>query len=219
MVPIREPKTYKILLADEQTLVREGLAAICNSQPFFTVSDQCSEGMAALRRIEEDRPDIAVLDLGLTDIHALEIVKRVKSANLPTRMIVISPRNDRKTILDALRTGVNGIVLKSAPASQMIEAFEQVLGGGIYIAPQVELNHLFASKDSRPRNPIDTLSTREHQVFQLMVEGNRAKEIAARLDLSPKTVDTYRASLMRKLDIHDVASLVKFAIQNSYNNA
>ena len=194
-------------------------SAICNSQPFFTVSDQCSEGMAALRRIEEDRPDIAVLDLGLTDIHALEIVKRVKSANLPTRMIVISPRNDRKTILDALRTGVNGIVLKSAPASQMIEAFEQVLGGGIYIAPQVELNHLFASKDSRPRNPIDTLSTREHQVFQLMVEGNRAKEIAARLDLSPKTVDTYRASLMRKLDIHDVASLVKFAIQNSYNNA
>lgn len=216
MVPILEPKTYRILLADEQTLVREGLAALCNSQPFFEVCAQCSEGMVALRLIQEQRPDIAVLDLGLTDIHALEIVRRVKEAALPTKMVVLSSRNDRKAVLEALRCGVNAFLLKSAPANQMVEAFEQVLGGGIYIAPQVEFTEIFAAgKRQGSSHPLDMLSAREHQVFQLIVEGIRAKEIAARLELSPKTVDTYRASLMRKLDIHDVAGLVKFAIQHS----
>jgi DNA-binding NarL/FixJ family response regulator len=96
----------------------------------------------------------------------------------------------------------------------MIEAFEQVLDGSVYVSPQLELNKIFTSNPkTAPEDPIDALSAREYQVFSFLVEGVRAKEIAARLELSPKTVDTYRASLMRKLDIHDVAGLVKFAIQ------
>jgi DNA-binding NarL/FixJ family response regulator len=96
----------------------------------------------------------------------------------------------------------------------MLEAFEQVLDGSVYVSPQLELSKIFVSgAKSEPEDPIDALSGREYQVFSMLVEGVRAKEIAARLELSPKTVDTYRASLMRKLDIHDVAGLVKFAIQ------
>jgi DNA-binding NarL/FixJ family response regulator len=214
MVPIREPKTYSILLADDLTLVREGLAALCESQPHLRVVGQCSEGAVALRIIEEQRPDIAVLDLNLPDLYTLEIVRRVKEANLPTRIVVLSTRKDRKTVVEALRCGVNAFLLKSGPSNQLLEAFDQILAGGVYVAPQLELDKVFApGNKSAPDDPIEALSAREYQVFTFLVDGIRAKEIAARLELSPKTVDTYRASLMRKLDIHDVAGLVKFAIQ------
>ena len=214
MVPIREPQTYSVLIAEELALVREGLAALCEAQPRFRVVGQCSEGVVALRLIEQQRPDIAVLDLNLPDLFTLEVVRRVKEANLSTRMVVLSTRRDRKTVVEALRCGVNAFLLKSAPSIQLLEAFEQVLDGGIYVSPQLELNKIFnPGEKAGPDDPIESLSAREFQVFSLLVDGIRAKEIAARLELSPKTIDTYRASLMRKLDIHDVAGLVKFAIQ------
>jgi DNA-binding NarL/FixJ family response regulator len=214
MVPIREPKTYSILLADDLTLVREGLAALCEAQPMYKVVGQCSEGAAALRLIESQRPDIAVVDLNLPDLFSLEIVRRVKEADLPTKIVILSTRRDRKTVVEALRCGVSAFLLKQASSTQLLEAFEQILDGGIYVSPQLELNKIFASSQrSSMDDPLDLLSAREYQVFSLLVEGVRAKEIAARLELSPKTVDTYRASLMRKLDIHDVAGLVKVAIQ------
>src|SRR5215472_10669469 len=220
MVPVREPKTYSILLADDLTLVREGLAALCHAQPGFRVIGQCSEGAAALRLIEAKRPDIAVLDLNLADLHTLELARRVRDANVSTRIVVLSTRRDRKTVVEALRSGVNAFLLKSAPWNQLIEAFDQVLDGGVYVSPELELNKIFnANGRTEPDDPLETLSMREHQVFSLLVEGIRAKEIAARLDLSPKTVDTYRASLMRKLDIHDVAGLVKFAIQRDLTSS
>ncbi len=220
MVPIREPKTYSILLADDLTLVREGLAALCESQPHYRVVGQCSEGAVALRNIESLRPDIAVLDLNLRDLFTLEIVRRVKEAKLPTRIVVLSTRKDRKTVVEALRAGVNAFLLKSGPSNQLLEAFEQVLDGGIYVSPSLELDKIFSSSNkNQPEDPLESLSAREYQVFSLLIEGVRAKEIAARLELSPKTVDTYRASLMRKLDIHDVAGLVKFAIHRDLTSS
>ena len=219
MVPIREPKTYSVLLADDLTLVREGLAALCQAGPSYRVVGQCSEGAVALRMIEAQPPDIAVLDLNLPDLFTLEIVRRIRLANLPTKIVVLSTRRDRKTVVEALRCGVHAFLLKSAPSNQLLEAFEQVLDGGIYVSPQLELNKIFGPGQKAAEDPLESLSAREYQVFTLLVEGVRAKEIAARLELSPKTVDTYRASLMRKLDIHDVAGLVKFAIQRNLTSS
>jgi DNA-binding NarL/FixJ family response regulator len=220
MVPVRERKTYSILLADDLTLVREGLAALCKGQPAYRVIGQCSEGASALRLIETNRPDIAVLDLNLTDLHTLELVRRVRAAEISTRIVVLSTRRDRKTIVEALRSGVNAFLLKSAPWDQLLEAFNQVLDGSVYVSPELELNKIFGTNgNGASEDPLEALSAREHQVFSLLVEGVRAKEIASRLYLSPKTVDTYRASLMRKLDIHDVAGLVKFAIQRDLTSA
>lgn len=213
MVPIRERKTYSVLLADDLTLVREGLAALCAVHAQFQVMGQCSDGASALRMIESHKPDLAVLDLNLPNLFTMEIVRRVRDANLPTKIVVLSIRKDRKTVVEALRSGVNGFLLKSAPSSELLEAMDQVLEGSIYISPQLELNKIFSTNHkNQPDDPLDLLSAREYQVFSLLIEGVRAKEIAARLELSPKTIDTYRASLMRKLDIHDVAGLVKFAI-------
>jgi DNA-binding NarL/FixJ family response regulator len=213
MVPIRERKPYSVLLADDLTLVREGLAALCAAHAQYKVVGQCSEGAAALRMIESQRPDVAVLDLNLPDLFTMEIVRRVRDANLPTKIVVLSIRRDRKTVVEALRCGVSGFLLKTASSTELLEALEQVLEGSIYVSPQLELNKIFATNQkATPDDPLDLLSAREYQVFSLLIEGIRAKEIAARLELSPKTIDTYRASLMRKLDIHDVAGLVKFAI-------
>ncbi len=128
---------------------------------------------------------------------------------------MFSVRKDRKTVLEVFRTGACGFVLKTSSAEQMADALAQFTQGGIYVSPQIEVMSLFGENASRLSNedPLESLSSREFQVFSLLVEGIRAKEIAARLSLSPKTVDTYRSSLMRKLDIHDVAGLVKFAIR------
>jgi two-component system response regulator NreC len=214
MVPVREPKTYSILLADDLTLVREGLAALCEAQVQYRVVSQCADGATAMRLIESQKPDIAVLDLNLPDLFTLEIVRKLREAQVSTRIVVLSTRKDRKTVVEALRAGVSAFLLKSGPANHLLEAFEQILDGGIYVSPSLEFDKIFSpGQKSAPEDPLEALSAREYQVFCLLVEGTRAKEIAARLDLSPKTIDTYRASLMRKLDIHDVAGLVKFAIQ------
>jgi len=209
MVPVQEPKTYGILIADDLMLVREGLAALCQAQPGFRVVGQCAEGTVALRLIETLRPEIAVLDLHLRDLVTTELVRRVREANLPTKTVVLSLRRDRKTVVEALRCGVNAFLLKSDPSIHLLQALDHVLDGGIYISPQLKFDE----------DPLAALSAREFQIFTLMVGGVRAKEIAARLGLSPKTIDTYRVSMMRKLDIHDVPRLVKFAVHRNLTSS
>jgi DNA-binding NarL/FixJ family response regulator len=164
MVPIRERKTYSVLLADDLTLVREGLAALCAAHAQYQVVGQCSEGATALRMIETQKPDLAVLDLNLPDLFTMEIVRRVRDANLPTKIVVLSVRKDRKTVVEALRCGVSGFLLKSAPSSELLEALEQVLEGSIYVSPQLELNKIFSTNHKNsPDDPLDLLSAREYQ--------------------------------------------------------
>lgn len=210
-----ETGTASILIADELTLVREGLAALCNSVPGFRVVAQAGTAEAALAAIQRLEPAIALLDMALSDLAATEVIRRVQDQGLMTRCAVFSVRKDRKTVLEALRTGACGYLLKSSSSEQMADALGQFIQGGIYVSPQIEVMSLFGESHGRnhAEDPVDSLSSREFQVFSLLVDGIRAKEIAARLALSPKTVDTYRSSLMRKLDIHDVAGLVRFAIK------
>jgi len=213
--PVIKPRQAEILIADELTLMREGLSALCNSIPGFTVVSQVGTAAAALAEMERLQPDLALLDWNLADLAATEVIRRVRALNLRTRCAVFSQRKDKKTVLEVLRTGACGFLLKTSTYDQMAEALLQFANGGIYVSPQIEVMSLFGEPNSRSHSedPIESLSSREYQVFTLLVEGIRAKEIAARLQLSPKTVDTYRSSLMRKLDIHDVAGLVKFAIK------
>jgi DNA-binding NarL/FixJ family response regulator len=213
--PVAQSQSIEILIADELTLMREGLSALCNSIPGFTVVSQVGTASAALAEIQRLQPDLALLDWNLADLAVTEVIRKVREQNLPTRCAVFSQRKDKKTVLEVLRTGACGFLLKTSTSDQMAEALAQFTHGGIYVSPQIEVMSLFGDSNSRGQaeDPIESLSSREYQVFTLLVEGIRAKEIAARLQLSPKTVDTYRSSLMRKLDIHDVAGLVKFAIK------
>jgi DNA-binding NarL/FixJ family response regulator len=209
-----EPRLVDILLADELTLMREGLTALCNSIPGYRVVSQVGSGSAALGEIERLQPAIALLDSALSDLATTEVIRRVRESGFRTRCAVFSVRKDRKTVLEMLRIGACGYLLKSSSSDQMVDALSQFTQGGIYVSPQIEVMSLFGERGRKSaEDPLENLSSREFQVFTLLVEGVRAKEIAARLSLSPKTVDTYRSSLMRKLDIHDVAGLVKFAIR------
>jgi DNA-binding NarL/FixJ family response regulator len=203
-----------IIVAEEFRLVREGLARLCESSGRFQVVDQCCDGAAALQAIQLQRPDVAVIDLNLPRLFSLEIVRKIREQQLNTKVIIVSVRGDRKLVLESLRSGANGFVLKSCCTQNLLDAIDQVIAGGVYVAPELQLEKIFITpRRNEPEDPLETLSSREYQVFSLLIDGVRAKEIAARLDLSPKTVDTYRAGLMRKLDIHDLAGLVKFAIQ------
>jgi DNA-binding NarL/FixJ family response regulator len=212
-----KPSPTRLIVASEQTLLLEGLASLCGAIANFEVSAKAGNGQQALEQIEHLKPDIALIDLELTDMLALEVIKRIVMSRIPTRCAVFSARKDRKTVMDALRSGACGFLLKNATRQQLDEALKNLMEGGIYVSPQIELASLVyeGQQHQRTADPLDSLSSREYQVFSLLVEGVRAKEIAARLTLSPKTVDTYRASLMRKLEIHDVAGLVKFAMQRN----
>lgn len=203
-----------IVLAEELSLVREGIARLCEANGNFHVADQCSDGVAALDALERLRPDVAVVDFNIPKLFSLEVVRRIKELGAPTRFMILASKGDRKMALEALRSGANGFVLKSASTDHLLEGLHQVAAGSIYVSSELQFERIFlAPRRAEPEDPLETLSSREYQVFQLMIEGIRAKEIACRLNLSPKTIDTYRASLMRKLDIHDVPGLVKFAIQ------
>jgi DNA-binding NarL/FixJ family response regulator len=210
----RSAAIARILLADEFTLVREGLASLCGAFSGFEVVCQVGSGIAAVEAILRLEPDIALIDGALSDLAVCEVIRRVRQGGSKTKCALISGKRDRKTVLEALRCGACGYLLKDSSAAQLAEALNQLMQGGIYVSPQIEVMTLFTEGAGRvsPKNPLDHLSSREFQVFSLLVDGIRAKEIAARLALSPKTVDTYRSSLMRKLEIYDVAGLVKFAI-------
>jgi DNA-binding NarL/FixJ family response regulator len=209
-----ESETISIVLAEELTLVREGIAKLCERVQGCRVVAQCSDGVNALEAILLHKPDIAVIDLQVPRLFSLEVIRKAREAESMTRFLVLATRGDRKTALEALRAGANGFLLKSGPAAQFVDGLSHVSAGSVYVTPELQFEKVFfASKLPRNLDPLDNLSSREYQVFRLLIDGIRAKEIAARLELSPKTIDTYRASLMRKLDIHDVAGLVKFAIQ------
>jgi len=207
----------RLLIAEPLPLMREALGALCAHRGGFQVIGQCADGASAFRQIMELKPDVALLDLDLPEVHTLELLRRVRESASDTRMVLMSTRSDRKTVIESLRCGAQGFVLKSGSAQQLFDSLRQVRDGGVYISPSVEVEKIFGPQRGRKLedDPIESLSAREHQVFTMLVEGLRAKEIAARLAVSPKTIDTYRASMMRKLDIHDVAGLVKFAIHRN----
>jgi len=186
--PTSAARRAEILIADELTLMREGLSALCNSIAGYTAVSQVGTATAALAEIQRLQPDVALLDWNLADLAATEVIRRVRELGVRTRCAVFSQRKDKKTVLEALRTGACGFLLKTSTYDQMAEALTQFVNGGIYVSPQIEVMSLFGEPGSRSQadDPIETLSSREYQVFTLLVEGIRAKEIAARLQLSPK---------------------------------
>lgn len=205
-----------ILLADDFTLLREGLAAICERDGAYRVVAQCSDGIQAREALASHSPELAVIDFNLPAVSALELLGELRESGSSTRTVVMSAQRDRKVVMESLRAGARGVLLESDNSAEVLVGLEQVMNGGVCLSPSFSLPEVFgneAAEESQPPDPLDCLSTREFQVFSLLVDGVRAKEIAARLSLSPKTVDTYRASLMRKLNINHLPGLVRFAME------
>ena len=211
---MKENGKITVVLADDHTIVREGITLILQAEPDLEIVGQASDGSQALEMIRDLRPDVAIVDLNMPKLHGIEVIRRTRKSNTQVRMGVLSISRDEKIIVEALKIGANAYLLKDGPARHLIDAIHIIMEGGIYISPLLQPQALLASA-RRPAlaDPLESLSSREYQVFGFLVEGMRAKEIAARLDISPKTVDTYRSNVMRKLHIYDVPGLVKYALQ------
>jgi DNA-binding NarL/FixJ family response regulator len=205
-----------LVLADDHGIVREGIAAYCKAREEISVLGQCSNGEEAVAMILSLRPDFAILDLNMPGLGGLDVVRRVRQAKCPTRLIVLSINRDEAIIRELFRSGADGYVLKDGPARHLLDAINYVLDGGQYLTPLLRRDTVESTKEKR--DPLALLSKREYEVFSFLVDGMRPKDIARILDISPKTVDTYRANIMRKLDVDGIAGLVRFAIQRNLNS-
>lgn len=209
------PKQITVVIAEDQALIREGLVLVCQSRDLQVVA-QCADGLTALEAIRSLKPDFALLDLNMPKLSGVEVVRKVREAAIPTHCIILTISREESAIREALKVGVDGYLLKDGPPRHLTDAINYVRDGGVYVSPLLKVAGLLPStREAREDDPLAHLSRREHDVFFHLVNGLRAKEIANLLDISPKTVDTYRASLMRKLNIHDLVGLVKFAIEHN----
>lgn len=216
----QQTKTISIVLADDHSIVREGLAAFCDAQPELQIIGQCSDGLAAVEMIKSLAPYFAIIDLHMPKLHGLEVIRKVREANSQTKLVVLSISRDEKMVLEALRAGANGYLLKDGPARHLLDAISYIQDGGVYISPLLRRDYLLEAPRKAPvDDPLASLSRREYEVFSFLVDGMRPKDIAKLLDISPKTVDTYRSNIMRKLGIHDLVGLVKFAINRNLTSA
>jgi DNA-binding NarL/FixJ family response regulator len=162
------------------------------------------------------RPDFAILDLHMPGMTGVEVTRRLRSRGCTAKLLILSISRDEKTLIEALRAGADGYLLKDGPLRHLLDAINYVKDGGQYVSPLLGGAGLFTkSQTNLPEDPLASLSRRELEVFSYLVKGMRAKDIAELLQISPKTVDTYRGTLMRKLNVHDIVGLVKFAIERN----
>ncbi len=212
---MEDQKPPTIVLADDHAIVREGIAALCAANG-LQILGQCSEGAAAVEMITTLRPEFAILDMHMPGMTGLEVIRRVRVGGVATKLMILSISREESTVLEALRAGADGYLLKDGPTRHLLDAINFIRDGGVYVSPLLRGAGLFTKGDRPiPEDPLSSLSPREMEVFSYLVNGLRAKDIADLLEISPKTVDTYRAGLMRKLNVHDLVGLVKFAIERN----
>jgi DNA-binding NarL/FixJ family response regulator len=215
---MQESRETTVVLVDDHAIVREGLAAICSASG-MSILGQCSDGAAAVEMIAALKPDFAILDLNMPGLSGIEVIRRLRASACPAKLIILSISREEATVMEALRAGADAYLLKDGPSRHLLDAIGFVRDGGVYLSPLLRGVGFFARAETTPpEDPLASLSPRETEVFSYLVSGLRAKDIADLLDISPKTVDTYRASLMRKLNIHDLVGLVKFAIERKLTN-
>jgi DNA-binding NarL/FixJ family response regulator len=204
-----------VVLADDHAIVREGFAALCEANGMRVLA-QCSDGATAVETVLAQQPDFAILDLHMPGMTGVEAIRRLRNAGCATKLMILSISREDKTVIEALRAGADAYLLKDGPARHLLEAISYVRDGGQYVSPLLRGAGLFTKPDAtEAEDPLASLSPREMEVFSYLVKGMRAKDIAELLRISPKTVDTYRATLMRKLNVHDIVGLVKFAIERN----
>jgi len=202
----------RIVLADDHVLVRQGLKSLLEREGFQVVAE-ASDGQEALSHVESLQPDIAVMDISMPTLNGLNAAREISRASPKTKTILLTQHDESQYIREALEAGVKGYVLKSQVASDLLLAIRQVSRGQVYLSPGVSsaVMEAYNSKSETSKNP---LTTRERQVLQLIAEGKSTKDVASLLGISVKTAESHRTRLMQKLDIHETASLVLYAVRH-----
>ena len=201
----------RVLLADDHALIRQGLKALLESQGFQVVGE-ASDGQATLRSAEMTHPDVAILDISMPVLNGMDAARELKKSSPKTKIILLTQHDEDQYVTEALRAGAKGYVLKSQAAEDLVQAIREVCRGSVYLSPSIS-RIVVDAYISKTYVSTDPLSGRERQVLQLVGEGKSTKDIAIQLGISVKTAESHRARLMKKLDIHETASLVRYAIR------
>ena len=201
----------RILLADDHALVRQGLKALLEKQGFQIVAE-ASDGQETLRSVEKTEPDVAVIDINMPILNGIDAARELKKSSPRTKVVVLTQHDEDQYVTESLRAGVAGYVLKNQAADDLVHAIQEVCRGSIYLGPNISCAVVDAYL-SKAYDSADPLSGRERQVLQLVGEGKSTKDIAVHLGISVKTAESHRARLMKKLGIHETASLVRYAIR------
>ena len=201
----------RIVLADDHVLVRQGLKSLLERE-HFQVMAEASDGQEAVKLIETHHPDIAILDISMPTLIGIDAARGLSRSAPKTKVILLTQHEEEQYIHEALEAGVKGYVLKNQVANDLIQAIRQVCRGEFYLSPGISRAVMEAYRN-RSERPADPLTVRERQVLQLIAEGKSTKDTASVLGISVKTAESHRMRLMQKLNIHETASLVRYAVR------
>ena len=209
MTPIR------VFLADDHTLVRAGIRGLLQGLDGVEVVGEAGDGQEAMRLVETLRPDVVLLDVGMPGLNGLEVAGRIGAFDASIRVIILSMHTSEEYVLRALRAGCAGYLLKASAVSELEVAVRAVARGETYLSPAVSKRVVddYVSRTGGATDPLDALTPRQREILQLAAEGHSSKEIAERLGISYRTVETHRAQLMERVGVHDLAGLVRFAVR------
>lgn len=205
-----------ILLADDHHIVRQGLRSLLEAEPNFNIVGEAADGLEAARLAESLQPDVLVLDIMMPGFSGLEVTRQVQQRAPDTKVIILSMYADESYVLEALRNGAFGYVLKKSTADELARAIRQVIEGQRYLSPPLTESAIEAYMQKASQTTEDSyelLTTREREVLHLAAEGLTNVEIADRLVVSPRTVESHRANLMQKLGLRNQTDLVRYAIR------
>lgn len=205
----------RVVLADDHVLIRAGLRALLHSLPNIEVIGEASDGNEAVNVVAQDQPDVVIMDIGMPGLNGVDSTRRIVKQSPGTRVIILSMHANEEYAGRALEAGAMGYLLKGAEPAELELVLKAVMRGETYLSPSIakQLVQDYLSHRKEKTYPPPDLTPRQREVLQLIAEGCSTKDIANKLKLSVKTVDTHRTELMHRLDIHDVAGLVRYAIR------
>jgi two-component system response regulator NreC len=203
----------KVLLADDHTIVRQGLKLILSSHPDLEVVGEAANGNEVINLAEKLKPDVILMDVAMPELNGIEATRRLHQISPRMKVLVLSMHKEAVYIREILKAGARGYILKDAIDTELVNAIQSVARGDGYISPAIS-GALLSDYRQNLTDPLDLLSTREREVLQLIAEGKTNKEVATRLNLSVYTVDSHRGKIMEKLNLHSAGELIRFAVKN-----
>lgn len=208
---------YRIVIAEDHTILREGLRALLSSNSDFEIVGEAEDGREAIRCVEKLKPNLILTDLSMPRMNGMDAIREIKRRSRETKVLVLTVHKTEEYILAALQAGADGYLLKDSTHSELLAAVRHVLSGKHYISPgisdKVLDGYLEGRRSLKTRTSWETLTQREREILKLIAEGYKNKEIADDLCISVKTVEKHRANLMEKLNLHNVQALTTYAIE------
>lgn len=209
-------RTTRVLIVDDHPIVRRGLAELISDEPDLEICGEAADSTEALRLIDSARPDLIVIDISLQNGNGIELIKQIKARDQGIKMLVSSMHDESLFAERALRAGALGYVNKAEAAENIVEAIRVVLSGKVYVSSRLAdrmLHRLVGGDENLERSAIDSLSDRELEVFEFIGKGQTTRQIAMKLHLSPKTVESHRENIKRKLNLANATELTRYAVE------